>query len=623
MAINILDSTIANRISAGEVVERPSSVVKELVDNAIDAGASEITVEIYNGGIDCIKVSDNGTGIEESDIKTAFLPHATSKIKDLTDLDSIFTLGFRGEALASIVSVSQLNMITKTKQDELATSIQVNGGSFIKETKLAGNVGTKIEVKNLFYNTPARRKFLRKPKQEENEITNLISRFILAKPNIKFKYLIDNILVYKHNGTNLLDAISCVYGLDIINNIVPIEIRDGNIHIHGYVSKISYTKPNTTYQTLLVNGRYVVDELVSKSVYLAYEEYLMSRQFPFFVINIDMPFTDVDVNVHPNKLSIRFSSPSKIFDLVNSAVRHAIMQSVKVKEEIKTEFELPKIETEITVDSILYDTPEFRDDKIEFRQSYSENISIFDKIDRDNNQIIDKLDKTFNSQEDISITKPQVIESEILKNNSNNETSEEGYTPINDLSDYKVIGELFNEFLILEHNDKMLLLDFHAGHERLLYDELKEKLNKKALAIQDLLFPYTERLSPKEIEFILSLEPTLEKFGFNIDQASFNEIRINAVPVLFKDINLKNFLADILHDFNNLRPKINVDLDNYLMQTACKSAVKAGQKLSQFQIEHLLKRLDKDRPVLLCPHGRPIITVISRSQIEKWFKRIV
>ena len=637
MAINILDSTIANRISAGEVVERPSSVVKELVDNAIDAGASEISVEIFNGGIDKIIVTDNGSGIEESDIKIAFLPHATSKIKDISDLDSIFTLGFRGEALASIVSVSQVNMTTKTHSDDLATSIEVNGGEFVKEDKIAGICGTKMEVKNLFYNTPARRKFLRKPKQEENEITNLITRYILSKPNIKFKYCVDNTLVYKNSGKSLMDAISCVYGVETTANILPIEIRDGNIHIYGFVSKISFTKPNTTYQTLLVNGRYVIDELVSKAVYLAYEEYLMSRQFPFFVLNIDMPFTDVDVNVHPNKLSIRFSSPSKIFDLVNMAVRHSIIKSLKVKDEEKLEeLVLPEIQQEVTIDSVIYDTPQFDDNQITFRQSFGNNISMFDTNNRETNPIVNKLDNEFNKQEkvnsldsDINFIKQQSkeirhqTEFSNLSDNSTNQEISESYTPIQDLSDYKIIGEIFNEFLILEHRDKMLLLDFHAGHERLLYDELKEKLKAKKIAIQDLLFPYTEKLTPKEIDFILSMQEDLAKLGFGIDQSSFDEIRIFAVPVLFKDINLKNFLSDILHDFNNLRPKVNYELDSYLMQTACKSAVKAGQKLSQMQIEQLLKRLDKDKPVLLCPHGRPIISVVNRAQIERWFKRIV
>ena len=316
MAINVLDSNITNLIAAGEVVEKPASIVKELVDNSIDAGAKNITIEIRNGGIDYIKISDDGCGIDEQDIKKAFLPHATSKIKSVEDLDSIFTLGFRGEALASIASVSQTTMRTKTIDSEYVFSIDVFGGDFGEVKKSAGYNGTTIEVKNLFYNTPARRKFLRRPKQEENEITNVVSRFILSKPNIKFKYIVEDKIVFSSKGTNLLDAISCVYDINTAQNVLELDAKVGDIHLYGYVSKVAFTKPNTSYQTLLVNGRYVVDESVSKAVYMAYDEFLMSRQFPFFVLNIDIPFTEVDVNVHPNKLSIKFSKPSVIFDLV-------------------------------------------------------------------------------------------------------------------------------------------------------------------------------------------------------------------------------------------------------------------------------------------------------------------
>ena len=262
--IKLLSEKLTKLIAAGEVVEKPASIVKELIDNSIDAGANEIHIEIKNGGIDSICVKDNGSGIEASDIKKAFLPHATSKIKNVEDLDNIYTLGFRGEALASIASVSQVYIETKTESEEVATSLEVNGGNYSEERKVAGKTGTMIEVKNLFYNTPARRKFLRKPKQEENEITNVVSRYILAHPDIKIKYYIDNNLIYNSKGSNLFDAISCVYDFETSQNILKIDSYSDNLHIYEYVSRISFTKPNTTYQTLLVNKRYVVDESGSK-----------------------------------------------------------------------------------------------------------------------------------------------------------------------------------------------------------------------------------------------------------------------------------------------------------------------------------------------------------------------
>ena len=605
MAINILDSVIANRIAAGEVVERPASIVKELVDNAIDAGATSITVEINNGGIDYIQVSDNGSGIEEGDVKKAFLPHATSKIKSLEDLDSIFTLGFRGEALSSIVSVSQVSMTTKTEQDELATTIEVEGGQFGSIKKTASVKGTKIKVRNLFYNTPARRKFLRKPSQEEAEITNVLSRFILAKPTIKFKYMADSKLVFSSDGTNLLNAISCVYGTETALNVLPIDINNNNIHIHGYVSKLGFTKPNTTYQTLLVNGRYVIDETVSKAVYMAFEEFLMSRQFPFFVINIDMPFTDVDVNVHPNKLSIKFSKPSLIFDLIYNGIRSAIYSSIKPEEkdynEVKTDLPIPEEEMVIETDEepvVDYIIP---DNKLTFNQSFNtEKVSFFDKV--------------VNYQEPKTQT---TVKSEIVSSEENI------YQPISDFFDYNIIGEIFNEFIILERGEKCLLVDFHAGHERLLYDEFISKIKNNQIVIQDLLIPYIRKVNYKELEYLLSFKDDLEKLGFGIDQFSPTEIQINYVPMLVKDLNLKAFTDEILNDINNFKPSVGYEIDSFLMKKACRSAVKAGQKLNELQIKQLLKNLDINKPVLLCPHGRPIVTVLTKSQIEKWFKRIV
>lgn len=637
MAINVLDSVIANRLSAGEVVECPASVVKELVDNSIDAHATNISIEIANGGIDYIKVSDNGVGIEESDLKKAFLPHATSKISCLKDLDSIYTLGFRGEALASIVSVSKLSITTKTDADDVATCLDVNGGEFGELSKVAGRTGTSIEVKNLFFNTPARRKFLKKPKQEENNITDVVSRFILANPTIKFKYVVEGKTILSSDGTNLLDAISCVYGMETAQNVLPIHVTQDNVSLHGYVSKISFTKPNTNYQTLLVNKRYVQDEMVSKAVYTAYQEFLMTRQFPFFVLNLDLPFTDVDVNVHPNKLAIKFAHPNQIFDLVYNNVRNAIFSFIKPKTKDYTEIlsELPEQADEIEIDGEgeIYDTPEFDNGKIKFCQSFGDNISIFDKYST--NQNIDNPIQKKN-ESDIAIlpqnspTKNIMVNTIATELNTSSEQctfdtpeNNDSYTPIDNFSEFKIIGEIFNEFIILEYRDKMILMDFHAGHERLLYDQLTKQFASREIVIQDLLIPYVQKLTPKETDYILQFQEDFEKIGFVIDQISPLELRISSIPLLCKDINLKSFVDDLTNDINSFKPSVAYEIDAYLMRTACRSAVKAGQKLNDLQIKALLKDLDMKKPVLLCPHGRPIISIINRAQIEKWFKRIV
>ena len=640
MSINILDSLVINRISAGEVVESPFSIVKELIDNSIDAGATKISIEIKNGGIDSIIVKDNGKGIDYDDIKKAFLPHATSKIKDVDDLDSISTLGFRGEALASISNVSQTNMITKTEISECAYSIDVNGGVFGEISPVSGDTGTKIEVNNLFFNTPARRKFLKKPKQEENLITNIISRYILAHPSIMFRYIVDGKTIYQTLGKSLLDAIYCVYGEETTHNIMLVEKSLGNLKLTGYVSKVGFSKPNTTYQTLIINSRYVVDEIVSKAVYMAFEEYLMTRQFPFYVLNLTMPTVDIDVNVHPNKMNVKFAYPSKIYDLVYTATRSSIYQFLNPNKNTIVNIEEIEKPTENLIKTDINSLKEITIEPnknsfnnsgfVELRQTTYNPITIFDikndDIARNNigeedvkfNQVNRSVEAIIDVDKSIDFDQNEKILSD---NNENIKTNI--YINVEDFLDYKIVGELFNEFIILEKQDKMFLLDFHAGHERLNYDKLTKMVNDRELIIQDLLIPYTQELSQIEIDFIMQLKPELKNLGFDIDRFSENKIIINSVPMQLKDINLKTFVDDLVHDMKNLKPSMNNEIRHYLMQKACKSSVKSGMKLSEMEIKELLKNLDINNSVLLCPHGRPVVTVITRAQIEKWFKRIV
>lgn len=640
MSINILDSLVINRISAGEVVESPFSIVKELIDNSIDAGATKISIEIKNGGIDSIIVKDNGKGIDYDDIKKAFLPHATSKIKDVDDLDSISTLGFRGEALASISNVSQTNMITKTEISECAYSIDVNGGVFGEISPVSGDTGTKIEVNNLFFNTPARRKFLKKPKQEENLITNIISRYILAHPSIMFRYIVDGRTIYQTLGKSLLDAIYCVYGEETTHNIMLVEKSLGNLKLTGYISKVGFSKPNTTYQTLIINSRYVVDEIVSKAVYMAFEEYLMTRQFPFYVLNLTMPTVDIDVNVHPNKMNVKFAYPSKIYDLVYTATRSSIYQFLNPNKNTIVNIEEIEKPTENLIKTDINSLKEITIEPnknsfnnsgfIELRQTTYNPITIFDikndDIARNNigeedvkfNQVNRSVEAIIDVDKSIDFDQNEKILSD---NNENIKTNM--YKDVEDFLDYKIVGELFNEFIILEKQDKMFLLDFHAGHERLNYDKLTKMVNDRELIIQDLLIPYTQELSQIEIDFIMQLKPELKNLGFDLDRFSENKIIINSVPMQLKDINLKTFVDDLVHDMKNLKPSMNNEIRHYLMQKACKSSVKSGMKLSEMEIKELLKNLDINNPVLLCPHGRPVVTVVTRAQIEKWFKRIV
>lgn len=633
MAINILDSLIINRISAGEVVESPFSIIKELIDNSIDAGADKISVEIKNGGIDSIIVKDNGKGIDYDDIVKAFLPHATSKIKDINDLDAISTLGFRGEALASISNVSQTTMTTKTANSDCAYSLDVFGGEFGEVVPSSFEVGTKIEVNNLFYNTPVRRKFLKKPKQEENQITNIMSRYILANPTISFKYIADDRVVYHSKGGDLLNAISCVYGDEITQNILPVNKTIDNISLTGFVSKVGFSKPNTNYQTLIINSRYVIDEIVSKAVYMANEEYLMSRQFPLYVLNLTMPNIDVDVNVHPSKMNVKFSNPSRIYDLVYSAVKSTIFNSLNSNSNIiqnssEVEDSLINVNPNSLKEIEIEPNTNFKlDSGFKLKQNVYSPITIFDlkesvnepKAEKTQFNNIDSKEPVVNNQSDTNLKDTINIKQTEIKFD---ETTNQNINQIN-MSDIKIVGQIFSEFVILEKNDKMLLLDFHAGHERLNYDRFTNMLNKRELVVQNLLIPYVHSLTEQEVDYILSLKDEFSTLGFDIDMFGDKKIIINAVPMLLKDINLKRFVEDLIHDMKNMKPVINDEFRQQLMQKACKSSVKSGQTLTEHEIYELLKNLDDAKPVLLCPHGRPVITVITKNQIEKWFKRLV
>ena len=628
MAINILDSMIINRISAGEVVESPFSIVKELIDNSIDAGADKISIEIKNGGIDSIIIKDNGKGIEYDDIIKAFLPHATSKISNIDDLNAISTLGFRGEALASISNVTQTKIITKTENQEVAYQMEVNGGNFGEIQPTESAKGTKIQVNNLFFNTPARRKFLRKPKGEESQITNIISRYILAHPEISFTYIADGKTIYQTNGSSLLDAIYCVYGEDVTQNIMSVEKEIGNLKLTGFVSKVGYSKPNTTYQTLIVNKRYVVDEIVSKASYMAFEEYLMTRQFPFYVLNLTMPAIDVDVNVHPSKINIKFANPSQIYDLVYTAIRGAIYDSQNNNHIEKST--APTLEQEPLIKVDINSLKEIEIEPIakptlteanNLKQSNFSPFSIFDMpTENDSNTII--VPNKTTSEPKVKFENFNFSTQDTAKP-QNDDLKQSQYKDISEVVDFKVLGQLFNEFLVIERGDKMILLDFHAGHERLNYDKFTKMVESRQLVIQDLLVPYTQKLTSQEVEYLVNLQPKLHELGFTLSKIDDNQIEISAIPMQLKDINLKNFVDDLLHDMGNLRPKFNNEIRHYLMQKACKSSVKSGMILNEMEINALLKDLDDKNPVLLCPHGRPVLTVVPRTEIEKWFKRIV
>ena len=610
--INLLDKTIYNRIAAGEVVERPSSIVKECVENSLDANATSICVEIKNGGIKQIIISDNGDGIEYSELKKVFMPHATSKISSVEDLDKICTLGFRGEALASIGSVSMVNVKSKYKESEMGGQINMNGGEISNPEPFGCPTGTTITVKNLFYNVPARAKFLRSEKTEEAHITNLMSRFILANPSVNFKYIVNDKIIYQTIGKTLLDAIYVIYGKEIVNNLLPINIKNKDISLNGYVCKPVYAKPNKTYQTLVINGRYVNNNIISSAVYSAFENYLLKNKYPLFILHLQIPFDQIDVNVHPNKMDVKFENSNKVFGIVLNAVSQALLNAnniVDVVEEDKVDNINQSTKLNEVANGISFNTKSFN--------KITDPSEIFNAI----KPVVISKEPTQNitlKQEDSIFTK--LDKQDYIKNKFDNQSSI--FDNLKSDKSYKYVGTLFNTYNIIEFENNAYIIDQHAAHERLLYQSYTENYNTGMPAIQDLLVPYIFKVNYNEKQFINDNISEFKKLGFDIEEFGMQDYKLNSIPLILQDINVKTFIDDVLNNLDFVS-KDALQIKNFLATKACKAAVKGGQKLTDNEINKLMNEIISTKTPLLCPHGRPIVIKITIQELEKWFKRIV
>lgn len=660
--INVLDSSVYNHIAAGEVVERPASVIKELVENSIDAGATRIDVEIENGGISKIKVSDNGSGIDKEFVKTAFLPHATSKIAKVDDLESILTLGFRGEALASISAVSRVLMVTKTDEQDIASAIEIEGGTILKEFETGRTTGTTTTVSDLFFNVPARKKFLKKDKSEEQEVTALISRFILANPKICFSYKADGKTIFSAPGTSLEDAIFSIYGKEAISETLEVNLSKGNYKVSGVVGRPSFSKPNRTYQTLVINGRYVVNNTISVAIANAFGDMLMKRKYPFYVLHMSLPADEIDVNVHPNKLDVRFANNSLVYSLFFEGISRALssMDYVSSAEDKNIEKAIDKVQT-----TSILETLQKIDNSSNMNVEYStknEEIKTFtipqkpqEKIDkagvnlnpfsRDIKSMTSEekeefkdtiLDATLRSSSDKvrdgfglgsklleRLAESSPSERYTSSNYDQNEQKQAKQTDMNLAFTVKKIGKIFNTYLIVEVDDDVFFIDQHAAHERVLYEKFKAQYDNKNIAVQPLLFPYVLSLNPLESNIIEENLETMQELGFDISEFGNNTFKINAVPAIVSEMNFDNFFNEFLSDNKNVARKSSDLIKDYLMQHSCKSAIKGGNDISENEINQLFNQMGKEKIALFCPHGRPIAIRISKSEVEKWFKRIV
>lgn len=654
--INVLDSSVYNHIAAGEVVERPASVIKELVENSIDAGATRIDIEIENGGINKIKVSDNGIGIDKQFVKTAFLPHATSKISKIDDLDNILTLGFRGEALASIAAVSKVLMVTKPENQDIASAIEIEGGAVLKEYETGRTTGTTTTISDLFFNVPARKKFLKKDKSEEQEVTALVSRFILANPTIYFSYKADGKTIFSSPGTNLEDAIFSVYGKEAVTETLKVDFSKGDYKVFGFVGRPSFSKPNRTYQTLVINGRYVINSTISAAISNAFGEMLMKRKYPFYVLHMTLPADQIDVNVHPNKLDVRFANNSLVYSLFFEGVGRALssMDYVASAEDKNIEKAIDQVQTASILDTLktIDDSGTVSVEKQTF--IIPEPVKPAEKIDkagvnlnpfsRDIKSMTEEekdefrdtvLDATLYSSSSDKVKDGFGLGSKLLERLAETKEEDKYYssnyaitkapiqTDLNLEKAIKKVGKIFNTYLIVEVDDDVFFIDQHAAHERVLYEKFKAQYDSKSIAVQPLLFPYVLSLNPLESNIIEENLETMQELGFDISEFGNNTYKVNAVPAIVSEMNFDTFFNEFLSDNKNTLKKSSDLIKDYLMQHSCKNAIKGGNDLTDSEINQLFNQMGKEKIALFCPHGRPIAIRISKSEVEKWFKRIV
>ncbi len=625
MNIHVLSREVFNKIAAGEVVDRPYSVVKELVENAIDAGASEISVEIESGGKGLIRVTDNGGGMEKEDLPYAFLPHATSKLERAEDLFGVKTLGFRGEAIASIAAVSKMKIVSRAGDNE-AFSLFSNGGNMGEVLPAAGAKGTEVTVEELFFNTPARLKFLRSDQQEEGDVANMMARFILSRPEIAFTFTANGKLRYRSYGDGLSSAIANVYGAGILRELYEIDADKHGIKLKGFIGNQNFSKPNRTYQSLFVNGRYVVNQTVSAALTNAYASYLMKRQYPFYVLFLDVPPEIVDVNVTPNKSDVRFVDNQIIYGSVYSVVSsvldgnsRALEYLAKTPDPTPVQETLPigdassqhKVLPPMTYDEakkeLAFDIPPVSSKVSLPRRDFPDTRLSFEV-----NSSFASPSKTGEKEDHFEENKRMLLEEE--KKQKQQKV---------DVKSLRFKGELFRTYLFYECGDDAYIVDQHAAHERLIYDRLRQKLADRTNASQPMLVPFVLTLNGPEFAFMCKQLPVLEELGFEVGEFGGNSIKVSAVPSDLMGMDLGAFFAEIVSSMESLRAiKLAELLKDKLASAACKAAVKGGEFLTEEEAAALIARMDGDMG-LKCPHGRPVAVHLKKSEMEKLFKRIV
>lgn len=666
-SIVLLDDLTINQIAAGEVIERPANVVKELVENSIDAGATSINVEIENGGISLIRITDNGKGIAADDVEIAFERHATSKIRSAKDLIKVSTMGFRGEALASIAAIAKVELVTKTKDAEMGTRIIVEGGDVVLKEECGAPNGTTITVRELFFNTPVRYKFLKKDFTEGGYIETALERISLINPEISFRLISNKKQILQTSGNgDMKTVVFNIFGKDVSQNIVDLNFEYEGIEVTGVAGKPEIARSNRSNQLFYVNGRFIKDKTLSAATEEAYRTLVPQGKFCFCIVNVNMNPEMVDVNVHPAKLEVRFTEEGKVFKAVYHAVRNALLGNDLIKDESADEKPIVRenaVTNETPVKKGLFEI--FRGGKSNEKKEENTNLRTMDievtKKENDDTFISKMMTKGRQENTDASeehlddkdtVSELTVREqtnnynvndeeNEIVTNNkvkdivdayNEKESSEQKQVPMFyeqdfiekvELPEYQILGVAFNTYILLQLDDDIYILDQHAAHERVLYEKVKQNFYKDGgKEVQMLLLPDVIDLPKKDMRLVHDNLKLFEQSGFDIEEFGENTIKINGVPVICYEMDTKDLFLDIIDglDITNRTNKQDIE-EKFISTVACKAAVKANMYLDEREIRGLLDELLLLENPFTCPHGRPTAIRITKTEIEKKFGR--
>lgn len=624
MSIQVLDQETINKIAAGEVIERPSSVVKELVENAIDAGATAVTIEIKDGGISFIRITDNGSGISKDDIPMAFLRHSTSKIKSIEDLMNVSSLGFRGEALSSIAAVSQVELITKTADDFTGSRYVIEGGNEISLEEVGAPDGTTFIVRNLFYNTPVRRKFLKTAATEAGYVNALIEHLSLSHPDISFRFINNNQNKLHTSGNmNLKDIIYGVYGRDITSNLMEISGKTQDVEITGFIGKPVICRGNRGYENYYINGRYIKSSIITKAIEEAYKGYIMPHNYPFTAIHFKINPSIMDVNVHPTKMELRFSKNEFVYRFVLETVKECLANrelAARVKLTDSKPYQAPRIEPPR---ESFYNSTEssVKQKNVNENQTtgFIKNTTDYTKMTQT------RLPEPFEIKRSAEMVKE---DKKIYETEKKQETEQLSMfdTPLMSekaKADYRIIGQLFETYWLIEYEDKFYMMDQHAAHEKILYERFMNHLKVKDMDTQMIMPPVIIELNMQQEDAYKRNKQAFSRLGFEIEEFGGNAYKVTGLPAGLPNINLKQMLIDMI---DGLTDDNSTDLDIITERVAtmsCKAAVKGNNKLSFEEAKELIEELMQAENPYNCPHGRPTLIVMSKYEVERKFKRIL